>query len=112
MGPKRDRGEVTRYRPAQGSFSSLISANDFVHQTLQDDRTTVDAVASGRLGDAMLEKRFGYVTGKEAYRPTGDSEVYIRNTYGVRIIIQHALRAERGYSVYTAFPVNEYVRKK
>ena len=60
----------------------------------------------------MMEKRFGYVTGKEAFRSNADADPYIRNTYGVRVVIRHDLRSERGYRVYTSFPVNEYVTMK
>jgi hypothetical protein len=52
------------------------------------------------------------VTGKEAFRSSADADPYIRDTYGVRMIIRNDLRAERGYRVYTAFPVNEYVTRK
>jgi hypothetical protein len=99
-------GRATYYLPAQGSFSSPISANDFVNQMLQDNRATVDAVANGQ-GEAVLEKRFGYMTGKEAFRAAPDAEPYIRNTYGVRVVIRHDDRVERGYRVLTAFPMNK-----
>jgi Bacterial CdiA-CT RNAse A domain len=62
------RLQITNYRPAQGSFSSLIEANDFVNQTLRENQEKVDAVATGQAKRATLEKRFGYVTGYEAYR--------------------------------------------
>jgi len=106
------RFEITEYRPAQGSFLSRESANDFVNRTLEDNKETVDRVASGQEERRMMEKRFGYVTGKEAFRPSADEDPYIRDTYGVRVVILHDLRSERGYRVYTAFPINEYVTKK
>jgi len=70
------RFEITKYRPAQGSFLSRESANDFVNRTLEENKEAVDRVASGQDERAMLEKRFGYATGKEAYRSTGDAEPY------------------------------------
>jgi hypothetical protein len=106
------RFEITEYLPAQGSFSSRESASDFVNRTLEDNKETVDRVASGRAKEAMVENRFGYVTGKEAFRANGDAEPHIRNTYGVRVVIRHDLRSENGYRVYTAFPVNELVRRR
>jgi hypothetical protein len=54
-----------------------------------------------------LERRIGSVTGKEAFRPNGDSDPYIRDTYGVRAVIIPDSRSPRGYTVRTAFPVNE-----
>jgi hypothetical protein len=47
------------------------------------------------------------VTGKEAFRPNGDSDPYIRDSYGVRAVIVNDSRSPRGYTVRTAFPVNE-----
>jgi hypothetical protein len=104
--------EFTLYKPAQGSFFDLSTANDFVNQVLRDNKELVDKVAEGELDEATLNKRFGYVTGKEAYRPTGDSKPYIRNTYGVLVVIRHDDRAERGFTVRTAYPVNESVKEK
>ena len=68
---------------------------------------TVDRVAAGKLKEAKLQERFGFVTGKEACRPNGDSDPYIRDTYSVRVIIRHDKRSWRGYRVQTAFPVND-----
>jgi hypothetical protein len=99
--------EITEFRLAHGSFSSLESANDFVNRTLEDNREKVDEVASGQKDTETLDKRFGYPTGREAFRPIGDAEPYLRNTYAVRVIIDHDPRIDRGYRVRTAFPVNE-----
>lgn len=106
------RLQITEYRPAEGSFSSLMQANDLTNQTLRDNRNKVDAVATGQSEYAILEKRFGYVTGYEAYRDLPDSEARIRNTYGVRVLIDHDTRSERGYTVRTAFPINQYTQRK
>jgi hypothetical protein len=99
-------------RLAEGNFLSRESANDFVNRTLEDNKETVDRVASGQENWVLLEKRFGYVTGKEAFRPNADTEPHIRDTYGVRIVLLHDLRSDRGYRVYTAFPINEYATRK
>ncbi|MGE0338996.1 MAG: RNase A-like domain-containing protein [Xanthobacteraceae bacterium] len=98
--------EVTVFRPAEGSFESSLQANDLVNQTLRLHKDTVDLVASGQLEGATLNHRFGYQTGKEAFRPNGDAEPYIRPTYGVIVIIRHDPRWERGYRVHTAYPTN------
>lgn len=106
------RLQITNYRPAQGSFSSLIEANDFVNETLRENQQKVEAVATGQAKRATLEKRFGYVTGYEAYRRESDSEPYIRNAYGVRVVIEHDARSERGFTVRTAFPINHYTQRR
>jgi HK97 family phage portal protein len=95
----------------KGSFLTQESANDFVNRVLEDNKELVDAVASGKQTQLTLNKRFGYVTGKEAYRPSGmDDAAYIRPTYEVRVLIRHDSRIDRGYRVLTAFPRNQ-VRK-
>lgn len=89
-----------------------MQANDLVNQTLRENKDKVDAVVTGRLKDALLETRFGYTTGYEAYRQDSDSEPYIRSTYGVRMFIRGDARSERGYTAITAFPVNDYRLKR
>ena len=106
------RFEITEYRPAQESSCLRESSNDFVNRTLEENKETVDRVASGAQDRATLEKRLGYVTGKEPFRANGDAEPYVRSTYGIRMVIRDDLRSENGYRVYTAFPVNEYVTKR
>jgi hypothetical protein len=99
--------EITRFRDAEGSFATPEQANDYVNQLLKLERDKVDQVAAGAKGRDLLERRIGSVTGKEAFRPDGDSDPYIRDTYGVRAVIVHDRRSPRGYTVRTAFPVNE-----
>jgi hypothetical protein len=99
--------EITSYPVAEGTFRSREEANDFVNQVLKRNTDTVDEVAAGKLKEAKLQERFGFVTGKEAFRPNGDSDPYIRDTYSVRVIIRHDTRSWRGYRVRTAFPVND-----
>jgi hypothetical protein len=99
--------EITQYDLAEGTFRSREEASDLVNKVLKRNTDTVDQVAAGKLEDATLEHRFGFVTGKEAYRPDGDSDPYIRPTYSVRVVIRHDRRSWRGYRVHTAFPVNE-----
>jgi hypothetical protein len=92
---------------AEGTFRSREEANDLVNQVLKRNTDTVDQVAAGKLKDATLQERFGFVTGREAFRPNGDSDPYIRDTYSVRVVIKHDKRSWRGYRVRTAFPVND-----
>jgi Bacterial CdiA-CT RNAse A domain len=99
--------EITEYPEAEGTFRSREEANDLVNQVLKRNTDTVDQVAAGKLKDATLQERFGFVTGREAFRPNGDSDPYIRDTYSVRVVIRHDARSWRGYRVRTAFPVND-----
>jgi hypothetical protein len=90
-----------------GSFESLEAANDFVNRTLERNRRAVDSVASGKIDDDFITARFGYITGREAYRPSPDAEPYLRNTYGVGIVIRHDPTSMCGYRVHTAYPGND-----
>jgi hypothetical protein len=99
--------EITDFREAQGSFTSLEQANDLVNRVIEMNKDRVDRVATGQKREAFLQERFDFVTGKEAYRPNGDSEPYIRDTDSVRVVIRHDPRSWRGYRVHTAYPVNE-----
>ena len=104
-----DRGQAGIYRYARrrhGSFDSGESANDFVNRTLEQNQDLVDVVASGLSGRQFLNARFGYKTGREAFRPSIHSEPYLRNTYEVGVEIRHDPSAPRGYRVHTAYPRN------
>ena len=70
----------------------------------------MDRVAAGEVLQGTLEHRFGYRTGKEAFRPDVDTDPYIRSTYGVRVVIRHDPQRKTGYRLLTAYPINE--RKK
>jgi Bacterial CdiA-CT RNAse A domain len=105
VGPSRF--QVVTYRPAQGGFLSLEAANDFVNRVLTANPEIVDLVASGRASKLSIERRFGYVTGKEAYRSDPYELPRIRHTYGVRVVVHHDPRRESGYFVRSAFPINE-----
>lgn len=96
---------VARYRA--GSFDSRESANDFVNRTLEQNAPEVDQVASGESERAFVTARFGYRTGREAYRPNDDTEPYMRETYGVGVEIRHDRSSSRGYRVHTAYSRND-----
>jgi hypothetical protein len=98
--------EITEFREAEGSFASLEQANELVNRVLRLESDNVDNVAEGKSRREKLEQKFDSVTGKEAFRPNGDSDPYIRDTYGVRVVIKRDGRSPRGYTVVTAFPVN------
>lgn len=105
-----DRGSAGIFgyaRKREGSFESRESANDFVNRTLEQNQVMVDHVADGKLSRAFLNMRFGYRTGREAFRPSIDSEPYLRDTYEVGVEIRHEPRIAHGYRVHTAYPRNE-----
>jgi hypothetical protein len=91
-----------------GSFESVESANDLVNRTLERNKATVDMVASGELQDAFVKTRFGFITGREIFRPDpNETYYYFRNTYGVGVYIIHDPSSGRGYRVNTAYPRND-----
>jgi hypothetical protein len=92
---------------AEGTFLSEADANDLVNQSLSRNREDVAAVANGSLSEAVFDTRFGYVTGKEAYRIDPETEPYIRPTFAVRVVVRHDKRSKQGFKVLTAFPINE-----
>ena len=91
----------------EGSFHTREDANNFVNRVLEEERAMVDRVSSGELREAALNKRFGFETGKEGYKPSGSEAANIRPTYSVRVIIKHDRRSPRGYTVRSAFPRNQ-----
>jgi hypothetical protein len=107
---REDRGRAGIYsyaRIRQGSFSSLESANDFVNRTLERNQADVNLVASGKAPNAFLTARFGYITGREAFRLGVYSSPYMRDTYGVGVFIVHDPSNARGFRVHTAYPRND-----
>ena len=92
---------------AQGAFDSVESANDFTNRVLEAHPAEVDRVASGASEEEWLETRFGYRTGREAFRPDVDGAMYIRPTYGVGVLIRRDRRSPRGYTVITSYPRND-----
>jgi hypothetical protein len=108
---RREQAEVIDKRRfadglAVGSFTSLDSATRLVNSTLAQNRTIVDQVASGALPVKRVEAQFGSVTGYEAYAPTERSQPYMRDTYGVGVVIRHDPLSGKGFGVISAFPRN------
>jgi hypothetical protein len=97
----------TRISLRSSGLRLLEQANDLVNRVIEMNKDRVDRVATGQKREAFLQERFDFVTGKEAFRPNGDSEPYIRDTDSVRVVIRHDPRSWRGYRVHTAYPVNE-----
>jgi hypothetical protein len=90
---------------SRGSFTSLESATDLVNSTLLQNRDRVDRVASGERGGDIATAEFDSPTGYEAFLPTLESIPYIRDTYGVRVLIARDPRSSSGFRVHTAYPI-------
>ena len=101
---------VTIAKKSQSSFDSVEAANDFVNRLLEQNTDKVDAVANGAARDAWLERRFGYPTGREAFRANADAEPYMRPTYNAGAYIVHDPASARGFRVHTAYPTNDNTR--
>jgi hypothetical protein len=89
-----------------GSFTSLDSATKLVNSTLSQNRESVDRVARGETPKDTVTTTFESPTGYEAFLPSPHSIPYMRDTYGVGVIIVHDPRTSRGYRVQTAYPTN------
>jgi hypothetical protein len=89
-----------------GSFPSVAAANKLVNSTLSRNRNIVDKVANGTFARRVVISQFNSVTGIEAVAPNIRSQPYMRNTYGVGVVIAHDSYASRGYRIITAFPTN------
>jgi hypothetical protein len=97
-----DRGNDLRV----GSFTSEESATRLVNSTISRNQTVVDEVARGKAHRTELIARFDVPTGYEAYVRTERSEPYIRDTYGVKVVIFRDTGSKKGYRVHTAYPGN------
>src|SRR5215208_4612234 len=90
-----------------GSFPSLSEANEWANKAIEANRGIVDEVASGRMTNAFITHRFGFVTGREAIVTPIERSIRVRRTYGIGVVIDHDRRTPRGFSVRTAYPRNE-----
>jgi hypothetical protein len=89
-----------------GSFTSLDSATKLVNSTLSQNSEVVNRVARGEEARDSVSAIFDSPTGYEAYLPGPYSIPYMRDTYGVGVVIVHDPRTSRGYRVQTAYPRN------
>jgi len=89
-----------------GSFSSPEAATKLVNSTLAQNRAIVDQVAGGVLRFETVHAQFDSITGIEAVAAHIGSQVYIRETYGVGVLVVRDPSSPRGYTVWTAFPSN------
>ena len=98
---------ISAYAAVESAFDSKESANDYVNRLLQENAGDVDLVAEGVLEEKWLTKRFGYVTGREAFRQGSIDNVVVRKTYNAGAFIVHDARSPRGFRVITAYPFND-----
>jgi Bacterial CdiA-CT RNAse A domain len=89
-----------------GSFLSNEDATRLVNSTLAQNRASVDQVASGIRFRELVQSHFESVMGIEAVMPSINTPPYIRNTYGVGVVIQNDPLSPRGYRIVTGFPTN------
>lgn len=90
-----------------GSFPSLEAANKLVNATIAQNQSVVELVASGILDEEFITATFPSRTGIEAYRPGERASPYLRDTYGVGVVIVHDPNASNGFRVITAYPRND-----
>jgi hypothetical protein len=74
---------------------------------LARNQAIVDQVASGVLADAFITAVFSTKTGVEAFLPSLNASAYLRDTYGVGVLIVHDPTARNGYRIVTAYPRND-----
>jgi hypothetical protein len=99
-----DRGDDFR-GASVGSFTSVQSANRLVNSTISDNQDKIDqAMRDGESG-ILISKSFKSPTGYEAYLARAHAEPYIRDTFGVEVLIRPDPGSARGWRVHTAYPV-------
>ncbi|WP_376803567.1 RNase A-like domain-containing protein [Candidatus Raskinella chloraquaticus] len=101
---------IDSYLESQGSFTDIRSANDYVNRVLETNSYRLDAVASGLTYKDSLEMRFGKQTGHESFATGRGTEIIMRPTYSVKVIIEYDQNSTRGYRVRSAYPFD--LRKK
>lgn len=86
---------------------SELAATKLVNSTLAQNRIIVDQVATGVLPVYAARAQFDSITGIEAVAEHIGSQVSIRETYGVGVIVVHDPSSPGGYIVWSAFPSNK-----
>jgi HK97 family phage portal protein len=114
----RARGErgPTAVRRRVGSFPTVEAANKLVSATLSSNkiqlgetlsnRELVARVARGEKNGEFLTLEFSSKTGREAYAASMISEPYLRDTYGVGVLIVRDKKEPAGFTVVVAYPRN------
>ncbi len=87
-----------------GSFSSVAAATKLINSTLAQNRDIVNQVARGNLPRAFISSSFNSITGQEAYLARYSAQPFMRNTYGVAVVIVHDANSPKGFRIQSAFP--------
>jgi hypothetical protein len=90
----------------QGSFTSLEAANKLVNATIARNPDQVNRDVDGVSPKENLDEDFPGPTGREAVARTERSQIFIRDTYSVRVVIVPDGTVAKGFRVETAFPMN------
>lgn len=103
-------------RRRDGSFPSIEAANKLVSATLSSskvqpgeilsNRELVGRVARGEDNGAFVTLEFDSKTGREAYAASKTSQPFLRDTYGVGVVIVRDKKDLNGFSVFDAYPRN------
>ena len=88
-----------------GSFTSVQSANRLVNSTISDNQDKIDQGIRDGEPKVVISKSFKSPTGYEAYLARAHAEPVIRDTFGVKVVIQPDPGSARGWRVHTAYPV-------
>jgi hypothetical protein len=99
-----DRGDDFR-GASVGSFTSVQSANRLVNSTISDNQDKIDRGIRDGEPFVLISKSFKSPTGYEAYLARAHAEPYIRDTFGVEVLIRPDPGSARGWRVHTAYPV-------
>lgn len=89
-----------------GSFKSLEAATKLVNSTLAQNRDVVERVARGEQRIAVITAEFNSITGYEAFLSRFHAQPYMRDTYGVGVVVIRDLQAKNGFRIQSAFPRN------
>ena len=90
----------------QGSFTSLEAANKLVNATIAKIGTKWTGSSTGDRPRKISTPTFRLPTGREAVARTERSQIYVRDTYSVRVVIVPDGGSRNGFRVDTAFPTN------
>jgi DNA-binding transcriptional LysR family regulator len=83
---------------ADASFTSMQAATKLVNSAVSDNSEMVKQVASGQLPIGVLSSWFSQL-------PRYNAQPYMRDTFGVQVIILPDERSPKGFRVQSAYPV-------
>ena len=96
------------YRRFLGSFSSVAAAQRLIASTLSANTATVDRVIAGSYSNENVAvwMPLDSVTGVQAYRASPSSQIEIRDTSQVTVVIRREPSMSDGFRIVTAYPTN------